>query len=145
MTLGFTNASPTNAYDPSAPDRAFRFQAWSATGNQWIDLGVPVGFQFDAWHVLSGTATGSAFEYRIDDTLVYTYATAAGDADDLLSVMIQGYNFNADGSYAVHWDNVTVSAIPEPGVAALVVAVGALGLALARRRCRVVASATGNP
>lgn len=145
LTLGFTNASPTNAYDPAASDRVFRFQAWNATGNQWIDLGVPVGFQFDAWHVLSGTATGPSFEYRIDDVLVYTYTTATGGTNDLLSVMIQGYQFNEAGSYAVHWDNVTASAIPEPAVAALAVAVGALALALARRRRRTIAAGAGQP
>jgi hypothetical protein len=111
MILGFTNASPTDRLNPAAADRAFRFHVFDSNFDDYIDLGVPAGFVFDAWHTLSGTSTGANFEYRIDGVLVYTKATAAGY--DLMSAMVQGYNFGEAGSYSVYWDNLTASA---PGV-----------------------------
>ena len=134
MILGFTNESLTaaNILDPTAADRAFRFQAFDVNTGNWIDLGVPTGFAFDTWHMLTGTSTGTSFEYRIDGTLVGTIATTAGD--DLLSAMIQGYNFGQTDSYSVYWDNVTASAVPEPATSALFAALAALGLVGWRRR-----------
>ena len=132
MILGFTNASPTDAFNPLAADRAFRFRAFDVNTGNWFDLGVPDGFVFDAWHLLTGTSTGTTFEYRIDGALVLTESTA--DGSDLLSAMIQGYNFNAADGYSVYWDNVTASAIPEPSAGALTAALAALGLAVWRRR-----------
>jgi len=126
MIVGFSNASP------AAIDRAFRFRVFDINYGDFIDLGVPAGFVFDSWHVLSGTSTGSAFEYRIDGVLILTVATAAGS--DLLSAMIQGYNFGQAGSYSVYWDNVTVSAIPEPATNALIAALAAFGVVCWRRR-----------
>ena len=132
MILGFTNASPTDPLNPAATDRAFRFRIFDANFGDWIDLGVPTGFAFDTWHMLTGTSTGTSFEYRIDGALVGTIATTAGS--DLLSAMVQGYNFGQAGSYSVYWDNVTVSAVPEPAASALFAALAALGLAGWRRR-----------
>ena len=130
--LGFTNASPTDELNPAAGDRSFRFQAFDGNTGNWINLGVPAGFGFDAWHTLSETSTGSDFEFRIDGTLVYTNPTVSGD--DLLSAMIQGYNFGQAGSYSVYWDNVTATAVPEPATSALAIAVAILSFAFWRRR-----------
>jgi hypothetical protein len=132
--LGFTNASPTDPLNPAAPDRAFTFEAFNVVTAGWIDIPVPTGFAFDAWHTLSEISTGTAFEYFIDGILYLTQPTTAGS--DLLSAMVQGYNFDGTGnySYSVDWDNVTASAIPEPATDALIAAVGALGLAFWRRR-----------
>lgn len=134
MILGFTNASLTaaNILDSAATDRAFRFEAFNPNNATWVNLGVPNGFAFDTWHMLTGTSTGTAFEYRIDGVLVDTIATTAGD--DLLSAMIQGYNFGQAGSYSVYWDNVTASAVPEPAASALAAAVATLGFVCWRRR-----------
>ena len=107
-TFGFTNASPTDPLNPTAPDRTFRFQAFDGTTGNWIALGVPPGFVFDAWHTLSETSTGTAFEYRIDGVLVLTISTDAGY--DLLTAFIEGYNFSQAGSYSVYWDNLTATA-----------------------------------
>jgi hypothetical protein len=133
MILGFTNQSLTaaNVLDPAAADRAFRFQAFDVNTGNWINLGVPTGFAFDTWHMLTGTSTGTSFEYRIDGVLVGTIATTAGG--DLLSAMVQGYNFGGAGSYSVYWDNVAVSAVPEPATSAFFVALAALGLVGWRR------------
>lgn len=133
--LGFTNESPTDTLNPTPAlnDRAFRFTVFDGNigpSGTSIDLGVPAGFTFDAWHTLSETSTGTAFEFRIDGLLVLTDATPAGD--DLLSAMVQGYNYGQAGSYSVDWDNVT--AIPEPATSAFIAAVGVLGFAFYRRR-----------
>jgi hypothetical protein len=109
MILGFTNASTTDPLNPAAANRAFRFRVFDSNFGDYIDLGVPVGFVFDAWHTLSGTSTGTTFEYRIDGVLVHTKATSAGF--DLMSAMVQGYNFGEAGSYSVYWDNV-IARIP---------------------------------
>lgn len=132
MTIGFTNASSTDPVNPMAADREFRFRVFNTQTANWIDLGVPVGFVFDTWHSLSGTSTGTTFEYRIDDDLAYTAATTAGE--DLMDAMIQGYNFGETGSYSVYWDNVTASAIPEPATAVLAAGLAVLGIAALRRR-----------
>jgi hypothetical protein len=132
--LGFTNASPTDPLNPNALDRAFTFEVFNVSTGGWIALVAPSGFAFDSWHTLSETSTGTAFHYFIDDTLVFSQATTAGN--DLMSAMIQGYNFDGTGdhSYSVYWDNITASAIPEPAGTVLIAATGALGLAFWRRR-----------
>jgi hypothetical protein len=130
-TFGFTNASPTDVMNPAAADRSFRLQIFD-TNIGWVSLGVPGGFAFDAWHTLSATSTGGVFEYRLDGGIVYTAATVAGE--ELLSAMIQGYNFGEAGSYSVYWDNLSASAIPEPATGVLAAACAALGFAYWRRR-----------
>jgi hypothetical protein len=130
--MGFTNASPTDVLNPAAGDRSFRFQVFDSKTDNWINLGVPDAFVFDAWHTLSETSTGSDFEFHIDGALVYTTPTVAGD--DLMSAMIQGYNFGQAGSYSVYWDNATATAVPEPATSALTIAVATLGFAFWRRR-----------
>ncbi len=132
LILGFSNASPTDEYNSAAADRAFRFRAFDFNFGDYVDLGVPSGFVFDAWHKLSGTSTGTAFEYRIDGALLHTVATP--NSLDLLSAMIQGYNFDQDGGYSVYWDNVSTTAIPEPAAFASFAALAALGCSVARRR-----------
>lgn len=132
MIMGFTNASPTDALNPAAADRAFHFRAFDGGAGGWVSLGVPAGFAFDAWHTLSSTSTGNTIEYRIDRVLVYTQATLGGD--DLLSAMIQGYNFGEAGSYSVYWDNVTAQAIPEPAVVSCLAGIAALAFVFLRRR-----------
>ncbi len=136
--LGFTNASPSDTLNPNpaAADRTFRFEAFNVVTGGWVDLGVPAGFVFDAWHSLSEISTGSTFEYLIDDTMYLTQPTTAGN--DLLSAMVQGYNFDGTGnySYSVNWDNVTASAVPEPATSAICAAVSVLTLACWSRRRR---------
>jgi hypothetical protein len=110
MILGFNNASPTDPFNPAAADRAFRFEAYDTNTAGWIDLGVPAGFVFDAWHTLSGTSTGASFEFRIDGALVLTIPAAGGN--DLLTVFIEGYNFDQTSSYSIYWDNLTAGAAP---------------------------------
>ena len=108
--IGFNNSSRTDPFNPAATDRAFRFEAFDGSTASWIDLGVPAGFVFDAWHTLSATSTGAALEYRIDGALVLTIPTAVGS--DLLTVFIEGYNFDQTSRYSVYWDNLIAGAAP---------------------------------
>ena len=112
MVLGFTNASPADPYNPAAADRTFRFEVFDPNTGYWINIGVPDGFVFDTWHTISGTWTGTAFEYRIDGALVLVISTAGGG--DLQDVNIEGYNFSQPGSYTVYWGNLIAAAIPFP-------------------------------
>ncbi len=134
MAFGFTNTSPTAPYNPAATDRAFRFRVFNFVNSTWIDVGVPSGFTFDAWHTLTATSTGTAFEYRLDGQLLATQATTGNTA--LTSIQFQGYNYGQAGSYSTYWDNASASAIPEPATTALLAACAALGLAVHLRRRR---------
>jgi len=132
MRLGFSNTSPTDELNPAAANRAFRFRALDIRTGSWIDFGLPSGFTFDTWHTLTGTSTGTAFEYRIDGALMLSIPTGLGA--DLMSAMVQGYNFGEAAGYSVHWDNVSASAVPEPGTYALLAGASALGIAWWKRR-----------
>ncbi len=139
--FGFTNSSPTDFLNPAAADRAFHFEAYDGNTGHWFNLGVPSGFAFDAWHQLTTVSTGTAFNYYIDGQLYLTNPTSAGY--DLLSVMIQGYNFGATaGSYSVLWDNVTTTPIPEPAGSAVVGALAVSVLVVRRRRGNAARSST---
>lgn len=117
--LGFTNNSPTDALNPSAGDRSVRFQAWDGDIG-WVNLGLPLGFAFNAWHNVSITSFGNSFEYRIDGSLLYTDLTGSAIGSEALqAVFLEAYNFG-DSDYSAYWDNLTVSQVPEPASLALV-------------------------
>lgn len=109
MMLGFTNASPTDEFNPIAADRAFRFRVSDGNTGNWINLKLPAGFAFEAWHTLVSTSNGTTVEYSIDGTLVHTSPVGAGG--DLRGAMIQGCNFDQTDGYSVYWDNVTASTV----------------------------------
>lgn len=140
LIFGFSNASRTDPSNPTALDRGFRFQAFDRNTASWLDLGVPSGFAFDAWHTLTATSTGSVFQYHLDGVQLLAHLTVAGS--DLLSAMIQGYNFGEAAGYSVHWDNLASSAIPEPAAGTLLAALTTLGIAT-RRRHRAATHPTG--
>lgn len=120
-----------DAADPFNPGASLttRYRVWDAdTASGWVDLGTAVT---GGWHHLSILSTGSAFEYRIDNSLVYTdntYSEAGSEA--LKTVFVQGYNFGA-GNYSVYWDNITAAPVPEP---ATLTALGLGAFAAIRRR-----------
>jgi hypothetical protein len=135
--FGITNASPTDGFNPAAPDRSFRFRAWDPQadplGDGWIDLAVPVGLAFDTFHNLSIESDGASFEYKLDGNTLYTDFTASLPlVGDLQTAFVQAYNFG-DGNYSVRWDNI--AAVPEPASIGLV-GLATLGLGLFRRRRR---------
>jgi hypothetical protein len=107
--FGFTNASPTDMFNPAASDRSFRFRVFDENIG-WIDLPLPGGFTYDAWHTLTTTSSHNVFHYFLDGVEVYNNVSSQGD--DLIRGIVQGYNFGQTGNYSVYWDNV--AAIPEP-------------------------------
>ena len=109
LMLGFTNASPTDEFNPAAADRAFRFRVSDGNAGNWINLDLPAGFTFEAWHTLASTSTGTTVEFSIDGTLVHISPIVAGG--DLQGAMIQGCNFDQTDGYSVYWDNVTASTV----------------------------------
>jgi hypothetical protein len=136
--IGFTNASPTDPLNPDAMDRSFRFQVFDGTTadpTSWFDVGVPADFNFDAWHTLEASGSGTTFDFSIDGVVVYTDPATIGA--DLQAAFIQAYNFGQTdtgglNSYSVYWDNA-IAAVPEPASFALAGGLAALGLAWTRR------------
>ncbi len=99
-----------------------RFRGWDGAG--WTDMGLPIGFAYDAWYTLNIGLSGGNFAYNVGnlDLLV-----GAGTSENIGNVILQGYN-TADGvTYDIHWDNLQASAVPEP---ASLLVWSMLGLAL---------------
>jgi hypothetical protein len=147
--LGFIHASPTDPFNPNATDMTSRFRAWDSDSG-WVGLGLPSWFQHESWVNLKIVATGSSFEYYLNDQLFHTDITGSESGyADLRTVYMQAYNFgygtDDQGAarlgvdYDVYWDNLSVglaqAPVPEPmTMLAFGSAVAGLGGYIRRRR-----------
>jgi MYXO-CTERM domain-containing protein len=125
-------------FDPSGT-LTTRWRVWDdETANGWVDLGDAVTA---GWHHLSIAATGTAFEYRLDDNLVYTDSTASqAGFEALQTVFVEAYSFGdvthaTTDNYSVYWDNITAGPVPEPA-SMTVLGLGALALIRRRRQAK---------
>jgi hypothetical protein len=114
-----------------------RFQGWDDTAG-WDDYGLPVAFQYDAWHVLKIGLNGSNWDYLLDGTLLGSVAALGSIGID--NAILQGYNnytgANSPDSYDIKWRNFETNpqnSVPEPSTAALF-ALAFGGLWFARRK-----------
>lgn len=152
--IGFTNF-----------DGAARFRGWDANGGGWQNFALPV--QFDAWNTLEFEfdPTVLTLKYFVNGALAYTdnnlnqTNTSFGPVTQIDNVMMQAFNFhsaydpgNAFGNvnagfanptgaynYSALWSNTPTSAVSAPG--SLVLAIAALGIALAIRGRRDISRA----
>lgn len=94
----------------------------------WMDMGLPSGFAYDAWHTLEITLDGSEWKASVNGELLATdYATVGSVAID--NVILQGHNTDAGVSYDIYWDNY--QSVPAPSALALL---GLAGAVAGRRR-----------
>lgn len=124
--IGFTNYG-------GAP----RLRVWDEdTPLGWVDLATAVAF--DAWTELGITFTGSAYEFTVNGTVVYTDNTI-GATNAFSAVIMQAYNFYdpsiagaVASNYTALWSDVDAATVPVPATAWLVL----LPVAWAARRAR---------
>lgn len=111
-------------------DPGLNVEIWD--GQNFHELELPTGFVFDAFHTLKMEHGGDALRFYLDDTLLFTDVNAGYGTKTLDNVFLQGWN-GENLTYDIHFDNVTVQAVPEPATLA---ALGLGAIALLRRRKR---------
>lgn len=105
----------------STLDGVPNFRVYTGVGSgvdaEWIDLGVPTGFEFGTFQELSiAINEDGSVQFTIGD-LSLTVDTENGDFDvaALDNVILQGYNQDPDNpdaarpSYDIHWDDLEVT------------------------------------
>ena len=76
----------------------------------WEDMGLPGGFNYDAWTTLSMELVGSTWVYTVGGL---THTTPAGDSVRIGNVILQGHNTDAPGvTYDIYWDNFAAGGAP---------------------------------
>jgi len=85
-----------------------RFRGW--IDGDWIDIGLPPDFTYDAFYTLSSTLLESGeFLYTISGSGgsigAITNVYAANGIIEIANVILQGHNTNAGVNYDIYWDN----------------------------------------
>lgn len=127
--LSFRNFDPADPFNVESPNKTAVWRAWDSDTGNWYDSSLLVTA---GWHTLSILFDGSQITYSVDGTEIYTDVTVGAHADRLTTVYLQSYNFgpavgSEGGNYSVFFDNLSVIAVPEPSMAALL-GIGALAI-----------------
>ncbi len=97
-----------------------------------------ITFDADETYTLTGNGSGALTDgtsTAVQDSFVNFSHSLVGVPTGDLGIRIQAISFT-DGGDRVTFDNIEVSAVPEPSTFALLAGIGALGLVLYRRRQR---------
>ena len=128
--IGFTNYGGVGRF------RAFDGDLSGGLG-AWVDFNTEVSY--GDWTSFKILFTGSAFDFFINDALVYS-DTTIGLTTGFSAVIMQAYNFGDPAiqdtivnDYTAHWSNT--QPVPEP-TAFLLLSVGLLGVLGIQRRTR---------
>ena len=126
------DATDTVSFFPILEFANGQFQYWN--GGALIAAGLPANFVYDDWYNLSIELVGTDWIYEIDGVPLAT--VPAGGSTYIGNAILQGYNTTAGVDFDIYWDNLSfngVTAVPEPGSAALVGAALLAGWGLRRR------------
>ncbi|MDQ5893355.1 MAG: hypothetical protein QG640_367 [Patescibacteria group bacterium] len=125
MIMGYKRFDNADPFNPLAGGITSAFRVWDAdTANGWVELGTPVTAGVHSWLALFN---GSSIQTYLDGNLVYTDTTLTAGASSFTSMFAQAYNFS-DGPYDAHFDNMSITAVPEPTSTIMLGGVGVLAL-----------------
>lgn len=111
--IGFANIDRT----------AIVCRVWTNAGWQNVSAQVPGGITTNRWYNLEIRLKPGAFEFLVDNKVVYTDADTGGGVS-FSNVIMQAYNFNDDPSlpvpttgesYAAYWDDLSAGPISMDG------------------------------
>lgn len=107
------------------------FRGWDNDGaGSWFNITSATGLE-GTWQTLSISldTTTDLFTYTVGNV---SMTTAAEGSQTLQSVILQGYN--ADANYGIAWDNLSAPGVPEPAAWGLMIlGFGGVGAVLRRR------------
>jgi hypothetical protein len=132
---GFSAGNAISAYpiieftsDTGSP----RFRSYDVNTGDWMDLGLPTGFAYDAWYTLEIELSGGQVNYAVGDV---SNSVSSPSTAYIGNTILQGHNTTTGVDYNIYWDNLSVAAVPEPTAALFgTLMASGLGMTIARRR-----------
>ncbi len=117
--VGFAVFDVNDPFDDvpnNTQDFQFVARAWDSNVG-WHNLSTAAFNGFDSWNNLRIEATGTSFDYYLNNTFLYSdFTVSQPGSEDLKRFFIQGYNYGL-GNYDLYWDNLTV--VPSPAALSL--------------------------
>ncbi len=129
--LGFRSHDVADPFNPSAANITTALRVWDPEAGGYVEF-APTLLLADQWNTFEIAADAGGFTFSVNGSELYADTTVPNPLV-LNEVFVQTYNYGQAAPTSYLFDNVMVSTVPEPGVAAL----GLIGLAgLLRRRVR---------